>query len=688
MEEKNLKFYINKIINILYKISKLFFYKKKIIKLRKIINNYNYKYYVLNNSNILDYQYDKLINKLKKLEDLYPYLRDKYSPTQIVGTKSTLIYQKIKHKMLMLSLNNVFNENDLLKNFFYPIKKIVNKFEFCCELKFDGIAVNLLYKYGILFSASTRGDGLIGENITKNVLQIEDIPHILKGNIFPKYLEVRGEIFILKKNFQTLNQKKIIRSKVFSNTRSATYGILKSNKNYNKKYLNLLSFFSYGIGFVNKKFAFSQKGILNNLKTWGIPISQYTKVLSSYNKITNYYKFFQKTRNLLPYNIDGIVIKINNIQQQNIIGYTNHAPKWSIAYKFPSQEKITLLKKVIFQIGRTGIFTPIAKFDTVNITGVNINFATLYNINEIKKLDLKIGDTIVIQRCGDVIPKITHVIKTKRFSKKIKKISIPKICPSCYSSLQIKENYLFCPAGLSCKSQLKAYLKHFISRDAINISFIGNQLINKLVEQNLIKNVIDLLNLNIKILSKINNLNIKSIKKILKSLQKKQNVIFNKFLFSLGIPGIGKVTSYKISLSFKTLNKFLNTNIIELHNIKGIGKKNLINILNFIKNQDNIYVITKLLEKINIIYPKNILKKNFFYKKKISITGTFISIKRSYILDQLIILGAKIVESINKKTNLLILGKNPGSKLSKANKLNIKIINENQIISLLKKKSF
>ncbi|QJC35941.1 NAD-dependent DNA ligase LigA [Enterobacteriaceae endosymbiont of Donacia cincticornis] len=685
MEEKNLKFYINKIIDILYKISKIFFYKKKIINLRKIINNYNYKYYILNNSNILDYQYDKLINKLKKLENLYPYLRDKYSPTQIVGAKPLLVYKKIKHKMLMLSLNNVFNENDLLKKFYYPIKKIINKFEFCCELKFDGIAVNLLYKNGILFSASTRGDGSIGENITKNILQIKDIPHILKGDIFPKYLEIRGEIFISKKNFQILNQKKIIKSKIFSNTRSATYGIIKLNKNYNKKCLNLLNFFSYGIGFTNKKIFFNQKEILNSLKSYGIPISKHTKVFSSYHKIINYYKYFKKNRNLLPYDIDGIVIKVNNIQQQNIIGYNNHAPKWSIAYKFPSQEKVTLLKKIIFQIGRTGIFVPIAKFSTVNITGVNINFATLYNINEIKKLDLRIGDTIVVQRCGDVIPKVIHVIKKKRFLKKVKKILIPKICPSCHSILKMKENYLYCPAGLFCKSQLRAYLKHFISRDAININFIGNKLIDKLVEKNLIKNVIDLLNLNMNILSKIDYLGIKSIQKILKFFKKKQNVMFNKFLFSLGIPGVGKITSYNISLSFKTLHKFLNTNIIKLYNIKGIGKKNSINILNFIKNKNNIYIITKLVEKINIIYPTNIVEKNFFYKKKISITGTFFLIKRSYLLDKLIFLGAKIIKNINKKTNFLILGKHPGSKLSKANRLNIKIIDEKKIIFLLEK---
>ncbi|QJC33534.1 NAD-dependent DNA ligase LigA [Enterobacteriaceae endosymbiont of Donacia provostii] len=685
MEEKNLKFYIHKLINVLYKISKIFFYKKKIIKLRKIINNYNYKYYILNNSDILDYQYDKLINKLKKLENLYPNLKNKYSPTQLVGVDSLLLYPKIKHKMVMLSLNNVFNQHDLLKKFFFPIKKIINKCQLCCELKIDGIAVNLFYKNGILFSAATRGNGLIGENITKNILQIKDIPHTLKSKVFPKYLEVRGEIFISKNNFKILNQKKIIQSKIFSNTRSAAYGILKLTKNYNKNNLNLLNFLSYGIGFVSQPFFSNQKKILDYLQYIGIPISKYNKIFFSYQDVTNYYKYFLEYRNILPYNIDGIVIKINSIKQQNIIGYTNRAPKWAIAYKFPSQEKITLLKKITFQIGRTGILTPVAKFNTVNIGGVNINYATLYNINEIKKLDLNIGDTIIIQRCGDVIPKIINVIKKKKDFKKIKKIFIPKFCPSCNYILKIKKNYLYCLKGLSCKSQLKAYLKHFISREAININFIGDKLIDKLVEQNLIKNVLDLLNLHQEILLKIKNLGTKSIQRILTSLKEKRNVTLNKFLFALSIPGIGKVTSYNISLYYKTLNNFLNTNIAQLYNIIGIGKKNAINILNFTTNQDNIFLIYQLLKKINIIYPKNNIKNNVFYQKQVSITGKFSFSKRKDIINKLIILGANINTNISKKTNILILGTNPGLKLSKAKNFNIKIFSEDQIINFFKK---
>ncbi|QJC33133.1 NAD-dependent DNA ligase LigA [Enterobacteriaceae endosymbiont of Donacia clavipes] len=682
---KNLKFYITKLINILYKIHKIFIYKKKILQLRKIIIEHNYRYYILNNSNILDYQYDNLILKLKKLEKLFPYLKNKYSPTQLVGVPMPLIFlKKIRHKKPMLSLNNVFHIKDLLKKFLYPLKKLINKLNFCCELKFDGIAINLLYKNGFLIRASTRGNGLIGEDITKKIFQINNIPHFLKNN-FPNLLEVRGEIFITKKNFKILNQKIILKHKLFSNTRSAALGILKLNKKNNNKMLTLLSFFSYGIGFINKQKFLNQEEILNNLELYGFPVSKYRKICSSYLEIKKFYEIFKKKRNFLPYSIDGIVVKINDIKIQEIVGNTTNAPRWAIAYKFPSQEKKTLLKKIIFQIGRTGIITPVAKFNTVNITGVNINSATLYNINEIKKLNLQIGKTIIIQRCGDVIPKIIGIINEKNFFNNIENIIIPKNCPSCNSILiKKKNNILYCDKGLSCKSQLKAYLKHFISKEVINISFIGNKLIDKLVDGNLVKNIIDLLNLDNSTLKKVNNLGIKSINKILKNLQKKQQITFDKFLFSLNIPEVGIVTSYNLSQFFFTLDKFLNTNLIELNNIKGIGIKTSLNIFNFIKNKNNINIIQNLLKKINIIYSKKIIKKNYFYKKNISITGKFSFITRINFINKLKKLGAKINFDINKKTDILILGKNASSKLLKAHKLNIKILNEKKIIYLLK----
>ncbi|QJC32729.1 NAD-dependent DNA ligase LigA [Enterobacteriaceae endosymbiont of Donacia semicuprea] len=682
---KNFEFYITKLMDILYKIYKVFIYKKRILQLRKIIIKHNYRYYILNNSSILDYQYDNLILKLKKLEKLFPYLKNKYSPTKLVGVSAPLIFlKKIHHKKPMLSLNNVFHTKDLIKKFLYPLKKLINKLNFCCELKFDGIAINLLYKNGFLIKASTRGNGFIGEDITEKIFQMNHIPHVLKKK-FPNLLEVRGEVFITKKNFKILNKKIVSKHKLFSNTRSATLGILKLNKKNNNKMLTLLSFFSYGIGFIDKQKFLNQEEILNNLKLYGFPVSNYRKICSSYLEIKKFYEIFKNKRNFLPYSIDGIVVKINDIKIQEIIGNTTNAPRWAIAYKFPSQEKKTLLKKIIFQIGRTGIITPVAKFNTVNITGVNINSATLYNVNEIKKLNLQIGKTVIIQRCGDVIPKIIGVINEKKIFNNTKNIIIPKNCPSCNSILIKKNNnILYCKKGLSCKDQLKAYLKHFISKEVMNICFIGNKLIDKLVDNNLVKNIIDLMNLDNSILKKVNNLGIKSINKILKNLQKKKQITFDKFLFSLNIPEVGKVTSYNLSQFFFTLDKFLNTNLIELNNITGIGIKTSLNIYNFIKNKNNINIIQNLLKKIDIIYFKKIIKKNYFYKKNISITGKFSFITRINFINKLKKLGAKINFNINKKTDILILGKNSSSKLLKAHKLNIKILNEKKIIYLLK----
>ncbi|QJC31494.1 NAD-dependent DNA ligase LigA [Enterobacteriaceae endosymbiont of Donacia tomentosa] len=681
------KIKIVKLIKILKKICIVLYFQKRVKKLRKRIINYNYKYYVLNNQDIPDYQYDKLLLKLKKIESLFPYLRNKKSPTQIVGEKTLINFKKINHKIPMLSLNNVFDKKSLLKNFLYPLKIKFNKQNFCCELKFDGIAISLLYKNGLLIRGATRGNGITGDNVTHNILKIKEIPHKLKGTNFPFLLEVRGEIFITKKNFSVLNKLQFSINKKFCNTRSAAVGLLRLNNNINNKTIKLLSFFSYGIGFSKKLNIFSQNKILQRLKSYGLPVSNYSKIYFSFSKIQNFYNYFQKNRNFLPYVIDGIVIKIDSIKIQNILGCTAHAPKWAIAYKFPSQEKITFLQKVIFQIGRTGIVTPIAKFNTVNISGNNINYATLYNTNEIKKLNLKIGDMIIVQRCGDVIPKIINVVIEKRFFNKVEDVILPKKCPSCNNLLKKnKNNILYCSVGFFCKDQLKGYLKHFISRNAININYIGDKLIDKLVEKNFVKNLLDLFKINYTTLVKIDTLGEKLIQKILKSLKEEKIVTFDRFLFSLGIPEVGIVSSYNLSHFFKTIDNFLNTNLIELSNIPGIGTKISLNILNYINNKNNVDTIKNLLKEINIIYPKILIEKNYFYGKRVTITGKLFFIKRFELIKKLRLLGSNIDNNIKKNTDILILGKKPSSKLLRANKLNIKIINENVLLKLLSEK--
>ncbi|QJC28457.1 NAD-dependent DNA ligase LigA [Enterobacteriaceae endosymbiont of Plateumaris consimilis] len=668
-------------------------FKKKIINLCNKIKYHNYKYHVLHEPEIPDHEYDKLLYKLEQLENLFPYLITNNSPTQLVGGIFLQDFKKINHMIPMLSLNNVFNKDDLFLKFFKPIKNYFNEDIncFCCELKFDGIAVNLLYKNGQLIQASTRGNGIIGENITDNILYIHDIPHKLQGNNLPSILEVRGEMFMTKKNLKILNKKNILNKK-FSNTRSAVVSALFLKNIYNNINNKLLNFFSYGIGFIkSKKKLYSQLETLKKLKKFGLPTSDYTIICTSLKEILLFYKKIKEKRNNLPYHIDGIVIKIDNFVIQKILGCTSHAPKWAIAYKFPPQEKTTILKNVIFQIGRTGLITPVGKFKTIKINGVNISNASLYNINEIKKLDLKIGDVIIVQRCGDVIPKIINNIKQERVNNIITNIIIPKICPDCKSILKNKSHnktILYCLSGLDCKSQLKGYLKHFISRNAMNINYIGNKLIDKLVDANLVKNTIDLFKLNMNILNKISYLGNKSILKILKSLEISKKTTFTKFLFSLGIDEVGLVTANNLNNYFQNLNNLLNAELKDFYCVPGIGKKIAYNIYNFIQNKNNLYVINQLVNKIGINWINYNINKNFFYKKKIVLTGKLSSIKRINIIEKLINLGGIIYDHISKNIDIIIIGEKPGSKIFKAKKFNIMIINEQQLIKLINKYSF
>ncbi|WP_211080601.1 NAD-dependent DNA ligase LigA [Enterobacteriaceae endosymbiont of Plateumaris sericea] len=664
--------------------------KEEITELRNKIHYHNYKYHVLNNPEIPDYKYDELLYKLKYLEKLFPHLITNNSPTKSVGGISLQNIKKINHIIPMLSLNNVFNEKDLFLKFFNPIKNFLNKNNnnFCCELKFDGIATSLLYKNGQLIQASTRGNGMIGENIINNILYVDDIPHKLQGNNFPPILEVRGEIFMTKKNLNILNKKNIL-NKQFANTRSSALSFLRLKNIYNDINYKLLNFFSYGIGFIkNKNKLYSHIKTLKRLKNYGLPVSKHTVLCTSLKEISFFYEKIKKIRNNFSYNIDGIVIKIDNFKIQKLLGSTSHAPKWAIAYKFPPQEKITILKNIIFQIGRTGLITPVGKFKTIKIDGVNISNASLYNFNEIKKLNLKIGDVIVVQRCGDVIPKIINVIKTERKNNITTNIIFPKTCPDCKSILKKKsynKSIFYCSSGLNCKSQLKGYLKHFISRDAMNINYIGNQLINKLVDINLVKNSIDLFNLNINTLNKIPYLGTKSILKILSALEISKKTTFTRFLYSLGISEVGLVTANNLNNYFQNLNNFLNADLKDFCFISGIGKKIACNLYKFINDKNNLYIINKLVNEIGIYWNNTNIINNFFYKKKIVLTGKLTTINRQKIIEKLISLGAIIYNHISKNIDMIIIGKNPGSKLFKVKKLNIIIINEQKLIELMNK---
>ncbi|WP_039719586.1 NAD-dependent DNA ligase LigA [Candidatus Riesia pediculischaeffi] len=527
--------------------------------LKKKIKKYQRLYYVFGKSEIPDFEYDLMVQRLNNIE--------KNSAKQIhivsdLKSGSNLV----KHHSPMLSLRNTFHEDECLR-FYRKVLKILNKkneeIHFCCELKVDGLAVNLIYKNGRLHSASTRGNSILGEDIFSNVCRLKDIPLLIQDEhgYIPDLMEVRGEIFMKFKKFKDFNKHmKQMNGRTFSNPRSAAVGLIRKTcqKNLIKRFLN---FFSYGFGVIKynglAKFYKDQFKSLILLKSWNFPIIENVKLCSSADEILEYYKIACDIRNQLCYGVDGIVIKVDSAIYQKILGYTSYAPKWSIAFKFPIQKKTTTLVDVIFQIGKTGTITPIAKINTISFNGIQFSRVTLHNMNFIKKLGIKIGDEIIVGISGDVIPKIIEKISssTRQYSKEI--IS-PKCCPSCYSSVHLEKNgKIRCMGGIVCDSQRESMINHFVSKKAMNIIGIGKVMVKNLVKKNIVRNPVDLYHLKCSSLLKIDRMTERSAKKIICSIEQSKNTTLDRFLYSLGIQGVGQVLSRTIANNFDYYRLFL-----------------------------------------------------------------------------------------------------------------------------------
>ncbi|WDI78592.1 NAD-dependent DNA ligase LigA [Candidatus Purcelliella pentastirinorum] len=574
--------------------------KKIIKKLKKKIKYHEYLYYVLNKPKINDETYDNMIIKLLKLEKKNPHLIKNNSPTIKITGQIDKKFKKIKHKIPMLSLRNIYKKKDLLNFKNYLKKKLFKKkiVNLCCELKIDGLAVSIIYKNGILQKAATRGDSEIGEDITNNIKTIKKIPLKITGNNIPKYLEIRGEVFISKKNFKLLNKNK---KKMFSNPRNMAAGSLRQlNSKITAK--RKLEFICYNVNIKKEKINInSHFKTLKMAKKWGIPICKHTKIYNKKKDILNFYSKKLKKKNKLGIDVDGIVIKINNKKYQKKLGETTKFPRWAIAYKFPSDETKTKIKNIKFQIGRTGIITPIAQLIPISLSGSIIKNVNLHNIKEIKRLKINIGDSIILKKAGNVIPKIIKVIKKNKNNEK-EIINIPNKCPECNCNIKITKNksIIKCISGLKCKAQLKAYLKYFVSQQSYNIIGLGNKTIDKLIENKIIKSSIDIFNLNINMLLNINNIKIKKAKQIIKSINQAKKIKFSNFLYSLNINGLGKTNAKNIATKLNSIKKFLNVNIKKLLSIKKIGKKIAKNIIKYIyKNKK---IIKKLNKKIYIKY--------------------------------------------------------------------------------------
>ena len=656
-------------------------------KLRKIILQHNYQYYVMDDPEISDTEYDILFKKLIKIEQEYPKLRTPNSPTQRVGAEPLSEFDEVKHAIPMLSLANAFDEKEMTR--FYErlmgeldIKDLV----FTGEPKFDGLAVSIFYRNANLEISATRGDGYIGENITQNIRTISQVPLTLIGLNIPDKLEVRGEVFITNKDFTNLNiRQKRDNQKIFANPRNAAAGSLRQlDPKITAK--RPLSFCAYGIGDYKGGVKLTDHAqVLNQLKHWGLPISSEFKVLKGLPMCLRYYKQIVDKRSQLQYEIDGVVFKVNNFEQQKTLGYVSRSPRWAIAYKFPTPEEITQLIDIEVQVGRTGTITPVARLKSVNIAGANITNATLHNLDEIKRKDIKIGDWVYIRRAGDVIPEVVRVIKERRDN--VKDFKMPSKCPVCNSDVKRQDGKaaFVCMGGLSCSAQKNQAILHFASRKAMNIDGLGEKIVLQLTEKELVNDISDLFLLEQKQLSELDRMGDKSADNIIKALKDCRLTTLAKFIYSLGIPEVGESTARALELHFQTLSSIQESSIDELEKISDIGPIVAKNIYSFFAQKNNLSIIKKLVSCGIRWNAEKVVKKTSFEDLSFVLTGSLKNMSREKSKEILIKLGAKVTSSVTKKTDYLIYGDNPGSKFEKASELNIKKIDEKSFLKMIKK---
>ena len=665
--------------------------KERVIELHKLINFHSYNYHSLDSPSIEDHEYDALFNELLNLEAEYPSYKYSYSPSQRVGSEPLEGFVKVEHLAPMLSLDNAFNSDDMHDFNKRILDRLTGKeaISYSCEPKLDGIAVNLLYKNGYIEKATTRGDGKVGEDITHNVKTINSIPLSLMNDEseLPNLIEIRGEVFIEKDDFDSNNKKAAkLGQKTFANPRNAAAGSLRQ-LDPTVAASRPLKFFAHGIGFIDKgnfELPESQSDTLKLYKAWGLPTNPLSDVVSNIEECEDYFEKVSNQRQKLPYEIDGVVFKVNDLKDQITLGQVSRAPRWAIARKFPAEVGTTFVKKISFQVGRVGSITPVAEFEPVNIGGVIVSHASIHNFDEIERLDVREGDTVRVKRAGDVIPQIISVDIGKR-KKTSTEVQPPDSCPSCDGKL-IKpdgEAILRCTAGLSCPAQKCESLIHFVSRNALNIDGLGERIIDLLVERGLVSNFADLFKLKKDDILKLDGFRDKSATNLLDSINAAKDTTLARFIYSLGIREVGEATALNLALNFNNIAAFLVATEEDLLEINDIGPVASKFILEFLSKKENIKLVNDLLHL--GVSPQDIkIEDNHpFSSKSIVITGSFTNIARSQLKEELIRVGARVTSSVSAKTDFLVSGEKPGSKLKKATDLGIKILEEEETLKLL-----
>ena len=662
----------------------------RIVELRELIHSYNTQYYIHSISLVSDYEFDQLLKELEELEIKYPELYDANSPTKRVGGDITKSFETVLHKYPMLSLSNSYSKDDIA-DFDQRVKKIIDvPLTYICELKYDGVAISIIYKNGNLVKAITRGDGTQGEDVTNNVRTISSIPLVLNGD-YPENLEVRGEIMYSKSVFKELNQNREKQGlALFSNPRNSASGTLKLQDSsiVAKRKLDC---FIYAVYLDNHKInsLFLQ---YNYLAQFGFKIpsveDKYVEQVNDVSGIMNFINYWEERKEDLPFEIDGIVIKVNEIDIQKEIGNTSKSPRWAIAYKYKAVQVSTVLEDIVYQVGRTGAITPVANLKAVEISGTIVKRASVHNADQIEKLDLRINDIVFVEKGGEIIPKITGVDHSKRNANSSKFVFSSK-CPECSSELVRDEGeaHHYCLNSNLCPPQIKGKIIHFIGRKQLNIDGIGQETIEQLYNEKLIENVADLFALKKQDLLPLERMAEKSAENIINGIQQSKSAPFHKVLFGLGIRYVGETVAKKLTFYFKDINQLRSSNFEELCSIEEVGDKIAESIVQYFSVDYNNKIIDLLLENgLNMTsdISENILKSTILENKKIVISGTFKNISRDELKKAIEINGGKNSSSVSKSTDILIAGENMGpSKLEKAEKFKVSIMNENEFLNLI-----
>ena len=668
--------------------------KIRIEKLREEINFHNYRYHVLDDPVVSDGEYDRLMRQLENWETQFPQLVTPTSPTQRTGAPPLEKFEEIRHTLPMLSLANAFEEEEV-KDFDSRVQRFLetsHDIEYCAELKMDGVAVELIYESGHFTTGSTRGDGIIGENVTQNLKTVKSLPLALisgPGESPPSRLEVRGEVYLPIKAFEELNrQREKGGEPLFANPRNAAAGSLRQlDSSITAR--RPLDIFCYGVGQVSGQNFLTHWDLLEALSRWGFKVNPHRKPCRTIEHVFEYYGEIEELREKLPYEIDGVVIKVNSLRLQETLGHIARSPRWALAFKFKPKQVTTTIRDILVHVGRTGALTPTAIMDPVRVGGVEISRATLHNQDEIDKKDVRIGDTVVIQRAGDVIPEVVRVVFEKRTGQE-KKFRIPDKCPICGSGVERpkgkKEMAVARCTGIACPAKLKETIIHFASRDALNIEGLGEKIIEQLVDRGLVRDYADLYALTLENLLTLERMGQKLGGNILTAIQNSKKTSLDRLIYALGILHVGGHTAKLLAHEFSSLEQLSEASLEKLKAMSGIGDEIASSIIQFLEQKDNRRVIQKL-KKSGLQYPVRPPQAPPISRplegKVFVLTGALKSLSREEAASKIESLGGRTSSSVTKKTDFVVAGEDPGSKYEKAKNLGVKILTEDEFLKML-----